>query len=804
MSDQPSAEAAGGAPAGPSARRAGTRDTRVAIEASLLPSLFGGPHVAVVAVDRDGLITALTAEAELLLGYSESELVGEPLHERLHSQRRDGRPLARRDCPVVAALEGARPAVGEDDVLVRADGSLLLVSWAFAPTVLARTLTGGVLTFHVTVAGGDEGDRGDGGGGSGRGARRLALAEAANQRLALLADVSRLLSAAPADLHEALEAVGRRVVPQLADWVVVDLLEEGSTTRARRVALVHRDPALEGRLRSELGPLPPLTPGSASPLAQVLQGGSLQHLCDVGALDAGGDAAWGDRLSLVRRLGAASAITAPLQARGLTLGAVTLVRADPGRPFGSEDLAFVSDLAGRVAATVDTTWLLQREQRRAEQMQRALLPQLPDRVGGLELHGLYQPASDLAQVGGDWYDAFPLPGGGTALVIGDVAGHDLHAATRMGAIRHKLRALAADRVDRPAQVVTRLERVLARFAPDDVATLVHAHLRREPDGGGGLEWTCAGHPPPLLLVPGAAPRFLEAEADLPVGVAADLPRHDTRAALPAGATVVLYSDGLVERREESLTVGLQRLLRAARGLEQLPPQQLCRQLLERVGPTGSDDIAVLVARLSPVRAPRAAPPRAPAAHTAHAGTGSVPVRLLGVPLRLRAEFTQHTEGLLRELALLRIGAGHEGAPSLPQRLVDLAADLQRTYAPLLARPAAAMEEAAAAGRSAADVTYEVPPDAGPFVRHVLAVLEEADEFCRAETHLLTLPPAPAVVAYRRWLLGEFTRQLAGEPPLPWRPQEQAEAARGPAQRAAREAAAPAGAPGAPGAGTPLR
>ncbi len=732
-------------PGATAAPRGESRDTRVAIEAALLPSLFDGESVAVIAVDRDGLVTALTPGAEVLLGYSESDLLGEPLHERLHHQRADGRPLAREDCPVVAALAAARPASEHEDVLVREDGSLLLVSWAFAPVVLARTLTGGVLTFHDVHAQRDEASR--------RG-RRLVLAEAANLRLTLLADVSQLLAEAPADLHPALEALARRVTPALADWVAIDLLEQDGA-RARRVALVHHDPVVQERLRAELGPLPPLEAQARSPLAAVLLGGPLRHVRDFAALDDPADASWTERLSLVRSLGATEGIVAPLRARGRTLGALTLVRTGAGRPFRDEDVAFVADLAGRAAATVDTARLLQGQQHRAEQMQRALLPELPERIGGLRLAGLYRPASDLAQVGGDWYDAFALADGSVALVTGDVAGHDLHAATRMGAVRHKLRAIAADRVTRPSEVLTRLDRVLQRFAPEDVVTLVHARVRPGP-GGWSAEWSCAGHPPPLLLVPGAGPRFLQAEADLPVGVA-DLPRHDSHAALPAGAVLVFYSDGLVEHPGESLTEGLQRLQRAAAGLEREPLDRLCRELLECAAPSGEDDIAVLAARLGTPDAP--APPP---------GQELSRVHLANLPLHLGTQFVQHTEGLLRELALLRAGARRTSAPAPPQRLLDLSAELQSTYARLLARPTEVVAAAAEAGRESCDVTYHVPAGASALADRLLTALEEADDFCRAQEHLLTLPPAPALVAYRDWLLGEFAHQLAGGAPRPWR------------------------------------
>ena len=110
------------------------------------------------------------------------------------------------------------------------------------------------------------------------------------------------------------------------------------------------------------------------------------------------------------------------------------------------DLPRTQRLAGRAGFVVENAWLLGRHQRRAEEMQRALLPSLPARIAGIDLAGIYTPADDLSQVGGDWYDAFALPDGSVAVVIGDVVGHDLRAAGRMGAVRHKLRAIATDRM----------------------------------------------------------------------------------------------------------------------------------------------------------------------------------------------------------------------------------------------------------------------------------------------------------------------------------------------------------------------
>ncbi|PPK94743.1 hypothetical protein CLV92_107246 [Kineococcus xinjiangensis] len=136
------------------------------------------------------------------------------------------------------------------------------------------------------------------------------------------------------------------------------------------------------------------------------------------------------------------------------------------------------------------------------------------------------------------------------------------------------------------------------------------------------------------------------------------------------------------------------------------------------------------------------------------------VRLLGLPLGIRALFMQHLDGLVRELALIQIGEQAHPDRSLPPRLLEVAAELRGTYAPF--------QLAAAAGEEYYDVTYTVPVRVGPFAQQLLEVLEEADDFCHREQHLLTLPASEEVVAYRRWVLGQFQRQLAGHPPRPWR------------------------------------
>ncbi|NAZ82096.1 hypothetical protein GTR02_09730 [Kineococcus sp. R8] len=151
----------------------------------------------------------------------------------------------------------------------------------------------------------------------------------------------------------------------------------------------------------------------------------------------------------------------------------------------------------------------------------------------------------------------------------------------------------------------------------------------------------------------------------------------------------------------------------------------------------------------------------------HEDAPTATVRLVGVPLRTRAAFGDYTGGLLRELALIEIGAGRSASTTLPQRLLDLAAEIRTTYAPFQAEAAATALAAEAAGLETCDLGYTVPPGLGPFVEHLADVMDEADDYCRDAQHVLTMPPAPEVHAYRTWVFTEFVRQLAGHAPRPW-------------------------------------
>ncbi|HEY5336185.1 MAG TPA: SpoIIE family protein phosphatase [Mycobacteriales bacterium] len=240
----------------------------------------------------------------------------------------------------------------------------------------------------------------------------------------------------------------------------------------------------------------------------------------------------------------------------------------------------------------------------ARSLQRSLLTE-PPQPEHLEIAVRYHPAADVAEVGGDWYDAFLQRNGDVTLVIGDVVGHDSIAAARMGQLRGLLRALSYGGDDasggEPADVLTRCERAARGLAINTYATAILARVTRDPDGGScSLRWSNAGHLAPIVLYPDGTTEVLERDADLMLGIDARTPRHDHAADLSPGTTVLLYTDGLVERRHSSLDQGIAALRAVLAPLAETPLEKLCDVVLDQMASASvRDDTALLAVRIGP-------------------------------------------------------------------------------------------------------------------------------------------------------------------------------------------------------------
>ncbi|MFH9980982.1 PP2C family protein-serine/threonine phosphatase [Streptomyces sp. NPDC017179] len=413
--------------------------------------------------------------------------------------------------------------------------------------------------------------------------------EVAAARLRLLAEASRAL-ASGLDAEEALRRVARVVVPHLADACVVDLVEGSGL---RRLTVMDRDAVRV--LRVLPGGFLPGPDDSAAALAKVLRGAGPTVVTDFDMPDPD-DSLCSAQRALYRTLGAETALIVPMSVRRDALGALTFVRRAPAVPFDEQERALAADLGHRAGLALDNARLYALQQHTAEQLQLSLLPDLSG-LGHLQLATRYVAARERAEVGGDWYDAFPLPDGSVVLAIGDVVGHDLAAAVRMGQLRNMLRALAYDSGDDPAGVMNRLDRVMQGLTTIELVTAVIARIETPPDGPWRLLMSNAGHLPPLLAQPDGRTLLLE-EGHAPVlGVDPALRRETAVVALPSGGTLLFYTDGLIERPGEDIGRGLTRLRQHAAALAREPLAVFRDELLTRLSDDQHDDIAILALRI---------------------------------------------------------------------------------------------------------------------------------------------------------------------------------------------------------------
>ena len=266
-------------------------------------------------------------------------------------------------------------------------------------------------------------------------------------------------------------------------------------------------------------------------------------------------------------------------------------------PLAQDERRFVEALAGQTAQALDRATHYEIEQTIAETLQRSVLPVSLPRIEGVQLAARYLPGTAELDVGGDWFDAIPLADGRLGLVVGDVVGKGVQAASTMAQLRNALRAFSLDRM-KPSSTIARLNRLAEVVMETAFATIVYAVLDPE---ARVCRITAAGHPPPLVAYPDGRVEFVEGGRGLPLGAGPDTKYSHEVIELPVGTVVVLYSDGLVERRGRAIDEGLEELLEAAVDGPR-EPEELVEHLLERmVGDAErGDDIALLAVRLMAV------------------------------------------------------------------------------------------------------------------------------------------------------------------------------------------------------------
>ncbi len=437
-----------------------------------------------------------------------------------------------------------------------------------------------------------------------------------SERARLIAQVTAEL-ASTLDAEEAVARLARLVVPALGDFCIVTLVEAGQPgpvwRRLRDIGWWHADPS-QRPLVERYSDLRLAAMGQTSFIAQALATG---HTIKVpNATEAiAATLRPGPSRDLLIELAPASMTVLLLRAHGRTLGLLCLYRS-PGSPqLDDEELdQTATEIADRAGLVLDNARLYGQQRRMAEDLQRSLLtaPPEPDHM---QVVVRYEPAAEAAQVGGDWYDAFLQPEGAMVLVIGDVIGHDSVATAAMGQVRGLLRGIAATTGESPHEVLTRLDGALELLQVHTTATAVIARFEQTPEeidlGVTRMRWSNAGHPPPMVINPDGTVIMLTGpagrEADLLLGIDSTTARTEYVVTLDRGATVLLYTDGLVERRGQSIYEGLDLLRETLTELADCGLEDLCDQVLMRMVPNRSeDDVALAAVRLHPQDGPRPA------------------------------------------------------------------------------------------------------------------------------------------------------------------------------------------------------
>ncbi|NNN32705.1 SpoIIE family protein phosphatase [Streptomyces sp. S3(2020)] len=429
----------------------------------------------------------------------------------------------------------------------------------------------------------------------------------AQQRLALLGRASEQIGRS-LDVGSTAQDLADVAVPELADCVVVDLLESAATG-AEPVPRRAGDGPGERLLR--LGRRGAYAQGAdtavgydaTSPLWQVLADGRSRRTAHLDS-----EAAWWAGGILT---GGASrphtAMVVPLLARGTALGVATFIRAQNDEPFDEEDLRLAEELVARAAVCLDNARRYAREHTAALVLQRSLLPHGMPAQQAVQAAAHYRPGDELSALGGDWYDVIPLSGARVALVVGEVPGHGIEAVAAMGQLRTAVRTLA-DLDLPPEEVLAHLDDLITQAAREEQTGGAGGHQVGGRGAAGATGASClyviydpvslrcvmasAGHPTPAIITPGAAPGF----PDLPQGPAlgiGGLPFESIELTLAEGSVLALYTDGLIDEPDAGRD-GLRRAL-AAPGLSL---EHLCRHVVDELAPARplTDDAVLLLAR----------------------------------------------------------------------------------------------------------------------------------------------------------------------------------------------------------------
>lgn len=419
------------------------------------------------------------------------------------------------------------------------------------------------------------------------------------QRLALLAEAGAVF-ARTLDYRATLAEVANLAVPRLADCCIVDVLEPAGL---HQLAAVHVEPERVPQIARLEQSYPADADAERSAVGEVLRTGEPTLVAEMTPEILDRITRDADHRAAVERLGMRSLIIAPLVARGRTLGAITLILDTSNRRYDDQDLATARGLADRAALAIDNARLYRAQIEIASTLQRSLLPErLPD-IPSVEVAARYMPASEAVEVGGDFYDVWLMDGGAFGAAIGDVSGKGAPAASMTALARHTLR-VASLHEPTPSRVLGVLNDEMLRHGdPDMFCTTAYAYALPAPDGGLDVTIARGGHPPGLVRRAGGGLEDAGAIGTL-LGVREDVMLTDEPVHLAPGDALILYTDGVTERRGEAGMLGEDGLSAAIQAAPTgATAEELCaviEQTIFAFSPEPpQDDVAVVVIRPMP-------------------------------------------------------------------------------------------------------------------------------------------------------------------------------------------------------------
>jgi PAS domain S-box-containing protein len=507
-------------------------------------------------VSPEGRLMQVNGALAEMLGRSHAELVGSRWDSIVHPDEREDDGEAMREL-----VDGGRAVYRAERRCLHADGRVLLVALNMSPMAGTGDRARQLIAQLEDVTEREQAER--------------ERAERLRERAA------RAEAEAVAQMVRNLQSVSDTALTHLAlDDLLPELLDRiGEILRADAVSVLLTDPEAEGLVVSASRGTGAPEEGSRVPIGRGTFAGRVAKERRPIVI---GDAEEGGALR--------SLIGVPLITEGEVSGVVSVGCRAPDR-FDDNDAALLALVADRAALAIGNASLYEREHRIVETLQRSLLPARLPQLPGISIAARYLPGG--ADVGGDWYDAIALEGGGVGLAMGDVVGHGIESAALMGELRNALRAYAFEGLP-PSAVVARLDRLVQQLEGDQMATLVYAVIDAD---WSRVRFASAGHPPPLILGPDGEPEFLWGARSTPLGVGGSSDYTEEAASLEGGSVLALYTDGLVEVRGEALDGGLARLSEAIVA-GPTEPDALCDHVIGALLGSGAaqDDVAFLALR----------------------------------------------------------------------------------------------------------------------------------------------------------------------------------------------------------------